>query len=472
MKAAPAETPVRSVSAITRYIQRLIRENKWFRQIGVRGEVSNLRKQSSSVRFDLKDEGAILRCVVWSEFIPSLPELENGLAVIATGYIDTFLKGSSYQLVAQSVTLEGIGDLHVEIENLKKKLEADGLFAAERKRPLPRYPYRIALVSSREARGMGDFVTIVARRAPHVEVELVETPVQGTGAAIEIADAIDRASKLDVDLIVVARGGGSFEDLYPFNTETVARAIVRAAHPVVSAVGHKYDVSISDLVADLRAETPSDAAHQIVPDRDELLARIRGLWRTGERAVWNHAHRAVRELERAMARSALAVPSRFLGPRRQSLDRLSAQAGHAAAALLRARKERVNALERRLERFDPSRRLADRGKALEVKRFRLERAAQERLVRARERLERVRTELDPAVRAGHHGRVLRIQFAQANLDGKNPEKILQRGYAIVRYDGAVVRDPLAVPEGARIEARVAHGTLVARVESREADGAE
>jgi exonuclease VII large subunit len=156
----------------------------------------------------------------------------------------------------------------------------------------------------------------------------------------------------------------------------------------------------------------------------------------------------------------------------RDFERAAANAERALALALRRRSQQVVALDRRLDRFDPSRRLAERGQALEVNRYRLERAAREQVARARDRLERSRDRLEPAALAGHHGRVLRVQFAQTRLDGNNPEKILQQGYAIVRYDGAVVRDPQAVPEGAQIRAQVAHGTLVARVEVREADGAE
>jgi exodeoxyribonuclease VII large subunit len=450
MRPMRANPPIRSVGQIVRYIRGLLKENRWLREIGVRGQISNLKRSGNRVYFDLKDEDAILNCVVWSDHVAGLPQLEDGLAVVAVGEIDTFVKGSRYQLAAHSVTLEGVGDLHAEFEKLKKKLEAEGAFAAERKRPLPCYPYRVALVSSRDARGAGDFGTIVAKRAPHVEVVFVETPVQGTGAAIEIADAIDRASRLEVDLIVVARGGGSFEDLFSFNTETVARAILRARHPVVSAIGHEYDVSIADMVADVRAETPSAAAHKVVPDRDALLRHVGTLLDAVESRVNQHMRLALRDLARMVARSALAHPGRVFGPRGQRIDRALA----------------------RLERFDPSRRLAERGKMLEVARFRLGRAAETRIERNRDRVRRSADELDPAMQTGHARRINTLQLLRAKLFGHDPEAILQQGYAIVRFDGHVVRDSQEVPAGGRISAQVAHGTLTARVEERLRDGAE
>jgi exodeoxyribonuclease VII large subunit len=450
MKPLRATPPVRSVRQVVRYIRQIVTGNKWLREIGVRGEVSNFGRSNNRVYFDLKEDDVILNCVVWSDFVASLPELKNGLAVVAVGEIDTYGQRSRYQLIAHTVTLEGVGDLHAEFEKLKKKLEAEGVFAAELKRALPRYPYRVALVSSRDARGAGDFGTIVAKRAPHVELVFVETPVQGTGASIEIADAIDRASRLDVDVIVVARGGGSFEDLFPFNTETVARAIRRARHPVVSAVGHDYDVTIADLVADVRAETPSAAAHRVVPDRDGLLRQIGALVDAVESRVNQRLRDVLRELNRTVARSALTQSGRIFGPRGQRIDRALA----------------------RLERFDPSRQLAERGKTLEFARFRLGRAAEARIARNRERTERSISGLAPAMQTGHARRVNTLQLLRAKLFGHDPEAILQQGYAIVRYDGQVVSDPEAVPLGLLISAQVARGTLTARVEERSRDGAE
>lgn len=467
-----AAPPIVTVGRLARYVQRIVRENKWLRDVGVRGEISNLSRSNGNLYFRLKDDDAVLECVVWSEAAPALPPLENGAAVIAYGYVTTYERRSVYQLVARSVVLEGVGDLHAEYERLKKKLQAEGAFAAERKRPLPKYPYRIALVSSRDARGAGDFSTIVARRAPHVEIVLIPTPVQGAGAAIEIADAIDRASRLDVDLIVVARGGGSFEDLFAFSTEAVVRAILRARRPVVSAIGHEGDAPLSDFVADLRAPTPSDAANSIVPDRDELLRRIRDRIRALERCAERALQRAARDAERAIRYSALAQPSRFLGPRRQRVDRATDALAQRADAGVYRRRARLEGLARRLARFDPTTQLAEREKRLELAAYKLERLGPAAQRRGLDRLARVAAALEPALEHGNARRINTVHLLRAKLFGNDPEAILQRGYAIVRYDGGVVRDPRGVPVGGTIAAQVARGTLLARVEAREGDDPE
>ncbi len=465
--------PIRSVSAVVQYIRKVLKENKWLREIGVRGEISNFSRHSSgSVYFRLKENEIVLECLVWKADAVRLPSLKDGLAVVATGRIETYDRRSTYQLIAHTVTLEGVGDLHAEYEQLKKKLADEGAFDVDRKRPLPKFPFRIALVSSREGRGATDFTTEVAKRASHVRIVIVDTPVQGTGAAIEIADAIDKASRLDVDVIVVARGGGSFEDLFAFSTETVVRAILRSRLPVVSAVGHEKDVSISDLVADLRAPTPGLAANLIVPVRTELLRNIERHERTLERVLDRHLKDAARELQQTVRYSVVADPARLFVPRQQRLDRATMQSLRGAEVALRGRFERVASLVRRLEPFDPTRRLSQRKGELEILRYRLGRAGTERIERDRSRAAATRALLEPAMRRGFAARTLRAQFLETKLDGNNPEAILQRGYAIVRRDGVVVRDAHTVPVGVEISAKVARGTLVARVEDRRNDGGE
>jgi exodeoxyribonuclease VII large subunit len=428
----PQETSSARIVPVARlsvYLRNVLANDKWLRNIGVRGEISNFSThKSGNVYFDLKDADALLGCVVWSERAAELPRLENGQAVIAYGEITAYTKGSRYQLLAYRVEPEGVGRLHELYERLKRKLQAEGAFATERKRPIPRFPFSIALVSSKGAAGAGDFLKILRQRAPQIAVTFVETAVQGDGAPTEITRAINRASRLDVDCVVVARGGGSYEDLFAFNAEEVARAILRAPIPVVTGIGHESDHTIADLVADRRAETPSAAAHLIAPvEREELLQAIGS--RLGR---MQHLARGV------------------IGLRRQYLDRTTDSLSSRLQSALRRRADNLAALERRLERSDPRKRLAQRGEALAVARERLGHVAQRR------------------IRASHE----RFAILAAELRGKDPEAILQRGYAIVRYEGRAARDAAVVPDGALVSAKLARGTLVARVERKETDGEE
>ncbi|MBV8354742.1 MAG: exodeoxyribonuclease VII large subunit [Candidatus Eremiobacteraeota bacterium] len=421
-----AEPRIVGVARLAGYLRNVLTNDRWLRNIGVRGELSNFsRHRSGHVYFDLKDGEALLSCVVWSEAVPDLPPLENGLQAIAYGEISTYPKASRYQLVAKRVELEGIGRLHEMFERLRRKLEGEGAFAAARKRAIPAYPFSIALVSSQGAAGAGDFLKILHGRAPHVTVSLVETPVQGVAAAPEIARAVSRAARLDVDVIVVARGGGSYEDLFAFNTEDVARAILRANRPVISAVGHESDLTIADMVADRRAETPSAAAHLVARvTRDELLRALATRSQRIERLCSSTISLGRMHLERAVT----GLRMRTAATRQRGADRLTA-------------------LERRMAACDPALRLAQREKRIELVRVGLERAV-ERILRS----------------AGE-----RLRLRATELEGKNPETILQQGYAIVRYQGRAVRDAVGVPDGALLHAQVARGTLVVRVESKQTD---
>jgi exodeoxyribonuclease VII large subunit len=221
--AAPAYRIV-SVARLARYLQRRIEEDPKLRQLGVRGEISGLRAMpNGNLYFDLKDGDALVNCLAWSVNANRFPPLTNGQEIVAIGSVTTFPKKSIYQLQVTAVEGGGSGRLHALYEALKRKLDDEGLFAESRKRALPRYPFRVALVSSRSANGASDFLTQAAGRAPHVAIEFFETPVQGGNAAPEIVRALDRASRAAVDIVVIARGGGSYEDLFVFSDESSAR---------------------------------------------------------------------------------------------------------------------------------------------------------------------------------------------------------------------------------------------------------
>jgi exodeoxyribonuclease VII large subunit len=322
----------------------------------------------------------------------------------------------------------------------------------------------VALVSSRGANGAIDFVTLLRERAPHVAVTWCETAVQGPNAPFEIARALDRASRADVDLIVLTRGGGSFEDLFSFSDEGVVRAVARARHPVVSAIGHTADLQLCDFASDLHLETPSAAAKAIGFDLRDLRARLDDRTLRAKRAAELCLERLRGRYATALVRSKLAEPRYFLAPFAQRLDAADAALDTAAAAARRARELRLRDVMRRLEAHDPSRRLAERATRLERTAFRLDAAIARALERRRRAFEAVATRLVPAARGTHDRTAQRLALAHARLNGNNPEAILQRGYAIVTYGNAIVRDPSSVPAGARIEARVARGTLSARVE--------
>lgn len=463
---ARPELRIVAVSRLANYIAGLFTRERAFARLGVRGEISNLREQANgNVYFDLKDRDALLNCVAFSEAAATFPGLANGDEVVAYGSVQTYAKASRYQLRVFEVAAGGTGALHQRYEALKTRLTAEGLFAPERKRPLPRYPFRVALVTSENADGARDFVTQAQSRAPHVEVIVVATPVQGERAAPEIVRAIGRASALDVDLIVVARGGGSFEDLFAFSDERVVRALAAARVPTVSAIGHEADAPLTDFVADHRAPTPSAAAQTVLPRRDDLLALVAERHRT-----------LARDMDRALA------------ARRQHVDVGARRLASAARERVRRCGDRFVTLERRLAAAAPAARLAQRRGRFEGLRERLDRAASVVVRRRAERVGQLAARLarvDPAVRVARakrafaatgdrleaalrrfvERRVARFETTRASLSGHDPEAILQRGYAIVTAeDGRPLTDAGLVPPGSRIRAQLARGSLTARVE--------
>jgi exodeoxyribonuclease VII large subunit len=437
---------VQGVSRVVDYIRRLISQNKTLAGIRVRGEVSGFSNKSGRLYFDLKENTDVLKCVVWASDAQKLPPFKDGDEIICGGDYGTFAQRSQYQLFVKSVELTGIGALYAQFEKLKEQFRKEGLFEESRKRPMPAFPRKIAVVSAR-GKGAEDFLTTIAKRAPYIEVAFVETRVQGDGAQIDIAEAIDKASRMDVDAIVVTRGGGGYEDLFPFNLEPVVRAIVRAKHPILSAVGHTGDVHLSDYVADYACETPSNAAQYFGEIGDRFLQRI---------------HRAQNRIEHAV-RSIVTA-------RAQAFDYASSRLAANVRGFVQQHERSLHALERRLNAQTPHRRLGERVQRVTALASRLEAAARYYVPPRRERTGRLMerlTRLQGTVLQAYRQTLARTD---TRLDDLNPHALLARGYAIVTVDGRAVRDAGAVPEGALIEAQVQRGKLLARVERRETGG--
>jgi exodeoxyribonuclease VII large subunit len=296
-----------TVSELTRSIRGTL-ETK-FAAVWVQGEISNYKLHPSGHQyFTLKDQRAQISCVIWRDTMLPPPRKHSGLAdgaqVQVYGTVTVFEARGQYQLNVQILQLRGVGLLQAKFEALKRKLEAEGLFASERKRPLPKFPRRIGIVTSRSGAAIRDILNVLRRRAPWLQILVNPVRVQGTGAAQEIAVSIrelatPNESFAPVDLVVVTRGGGSLEDLWEFNEEIVARTIFHSAVPIVSAVGHEIDFTISDFVADLRAPTPSAAAELIVPDVIDLQRQIDRCAHTLGRQLLNRVHDAQQRLDHA-----------------------------------------------------------------------------------------------------------------------------------------------------------------------------
>jgi exodeoxyribonuclease VII large subunit len=442
------EPEVLTVARLDRLIKRLVEGAT--ADVRVRGEVSGLhRAQSGHLYFSLKDEheDALIDCVMYRTApLRARKQLRDGEHVVLAGRVTMFAPRGRLQFMADDVLGTSRGALLEALEKLKARLAAEGLFAPERKRPLPRDPRTIAVLTSRDGAAIHDICRVALRRG-HVRILLVPTPVQGAGAAERIADAIRWVNRLrDLDVIIVTRGGGSAEDLAPYNDELTVRAIVASRVVVVSAVGHEIDVTLADLAADRRAATPSQAAEICVPDRAERIASLEHLERRLSHAM--HHRLSLRRAELARLQQRLGEPRRLLLEQAQRFDDLSARLERAARKLLATRKRGLEATRRRLDAQHPRRVLADA-------RLRLSPLAPKLAVAMRRRLEQLSRK--------HAANV-------ARLDALSPLSVLSRGYAIATTtEGRVVMDARTVAPGDAIEVRVHHGKLHTRVEDRDPD---
>jgi exodeoxyribonuclease VII large subunit len=452
----PAETRrILTVGELTGNIRRLL--EKEIGQVWVTGEVTNLRWQSSGhAYFTLKDANAQVNCVLFRNDVgPHRDILNDGQKLIVQGELSVYEPRGQYQLIVRTLEPQGLGALQVAFEKLKRKLQGEGVFAQERKRPLPRYPQRIGLVTSPHGAAIRDVLHVIARRQPGLQIVLVPCRVQGDGAAFEIAGGIRLLNEWNatlpgperLDLILITRGGGSLEDLWAFNEETVARAIFHSDLPIVSGIGHEIDFTIADFTADLRAATPSAAAELIT---EGPFACRQHLVQCRRRLVQVSLHRlrseqdALRELGRRLAR---VHPRRRLEENLQRLDELQAALFRRAGQSLRERTVTWTHLRERLLRANPAALLKQRRETIVALERRLGAEALRRLRDGRTKISRLEERL----------RLL------------SPDNVLARGYSVTldAATGAVVRDAQALQAGQRLKTRLKSGEATSVVEKTE-----
>ena len=418
---------VYSVTRLNNEIKNLLDAVPGYRNLLVQGEISNYKAHSSGHHYmTLKDEGAAINAVMFRSDAMRLKfRLENGMKVIVRARVSSFPRTGQVQLYISEVIPDGAGALNLAFEQLKRKLQAEGLFDPAHKKPIPACPQRIALVTSPTGAAVRDMIRILGRRWPLAKVTLYPAQVQGQGAAESIARALMLANAIgEADVILCGRGGGSMEDLWAFNEEVVARAIYDSDIPVISAVGHEPDVTIADFVADLRAPTPSGAAELAVPDRAEYALSVR------------------------------------------TLDTRLRTAAHKQ---LQIRRQRLTTLQERLELRTPANYIAEKRLLLDQMADRLCAALPARLTREEQKLTVLRQRLLSAGQGGLHKRRLRFAQTVATLDAISPLRVLARGYAVATKGkrGAVVTDAAALKEGDTLHIRFAKGAADCRVTDTE-----
>ena len=436
-----------TVSDLTARIRELLARN--FTDVSVQGEISNCRPATSGhIYFTLKDERAQVRCVLFKQQQRGMKfRPEDGLKVTVRGSVSVYEARGEYQIYVEAVEPMGRGALQVAFEQLKKKLDAEGLFDPARKKALPLLPSRIGLITSPAGAAVRDVVRILKRRFPNVHLSLFPVRVQGQGAAEEIVQALAHFNrKRSADVILMVRGGGSIEDLWAFNEEKVARAIASSVIPVISGVGHETDFTIADFVADVRASTPSAAAELVVQTRREFDKHVADLRESLESLVRYRLLELSRRVHELAGRRGFRRPLDLLRQRRQRADELTSRLALGLRARLELSRKRLTTAHLRIARFDFRAKVA-------ALRLRLEKQSHDLSARA-DRLVRLKQE--------------RWQRLTLQMQERSPLKVLERGYAIATDTaGVALRDVNQVLVGAEVRIQLHRGRLTTEVKNKE-----
>jgi exodeoxyribonuclease VII large subunit len=438
------DAPAISVGELCRQIKYAL-DTAFPNRVRVAGEISDCKVVTSGhTYFDLKDRQGLLKCVCFRGTVAILDvrfPLPEGTAVEVLGRVTAYKERSQFQIVVDDVVPVGRGELYRKFELLKEKLLREGLFDDARKRPIPAFVRNVAIVTSRGAAALQDFLTTCRRRGAHVTVTLVHSAVQGEAAAAQLVRAIRSAGRLPVDVVVVARGGGSIEDLWAYNTEAVARAIAACAKPVISAIGHEIDVTIADFVADRRAATPTAAAEMVSPDRTKLL-------------------RALADYERRLVRSLLRVS----GEARRRYVRALRDLEYAPQAMVDMPAQRLDDLETRLRSADPRKRTSDLRRRIAAAGRRLRVAGARAFVEAHALIGEIEERQRLALAKSIVGKLNRCDVAAARLAALGPGATLGRGYAIVFGPrGAILTDSAGAQIGNPLDITLRRGNVQAQV---------
>ncbi|MGW8424747.1 exodeoxyribonuclease VII large subunit [Peribacillus simplex] len=430
-----------SVSALTKYIKRKFDADPHLQNVYIKGEISNFKQHTSGhMYFTLKDEKARLLSVMFAannkgmKFLP-----ENGMKVLVKGDISLYEAGGQYQLYVKSMAPDGVGDLYLAYEQLKKKLEAAGLFLAEHKKPIPQYPKSVGVITSPTGAALRDILITIKRRYPIARIIVYPALVQGNNAAKSIAKAISMANaRAESDVLIVGRGGGSIEELWAFNEEIVAESIYDSDIPVISAVGHETDFTIADFVADMRAPTPTGAAELAVPHLNEILERLMNrknrLTRSIQEAV-NFERTRLTRMERSYA---FRYPHKMYEQKLEQLDKTMDRLGRTSTRYFMKKRDELNQLNDILKKQHP----------------------EQAVKNAKDELQQHAKVLRRAMEAIYRQKSQQFVHITATLSALSPLKIMERGYGLVfAEDETLVKSTQQVSKGDKIAVSIKDGTL-------------
>ena len=460
-----------TVSQLTDGIKNAL--NSEFPDVWVKAEISGITKAASGHFYlTLKDEYSQISAIIWrsnAEKLRFVPE--NGQEVLCRAFLDVYPQRGTYQLIVQQLQPVGQGALQLAFRQLHDRLKSEGLFDSSRKQPLPRFPRRVAVVTSPTGAAVHDFLQVVQRRWPKLNVTILPTKVQGSGAAEQIADAIRTCTQQGpevFDVVVVTRGGGSIEDLWSFNEEVVCRAIHDCTIPVISAVGHEVDVTLSDMVADLRALTPTEAGERLVPDLEATVTKLHSAQQQMTRRIHQLIAKHQDQLERLASRPVIQRPTELIRRQQAELDRLAEQLASALPERMTNTRHFLNEQRARLERS-----LAN---ILPIARLRLSELAEHAVIRQpksmlhirAERLKQLDARLERAKTTLFIELNRRVEHATARLEAFNPLAVLSRGYSLTtNLQNVPLNDCQNLSVGDKIQTQLGTGRLVSRIEEIE-----
>ncbi|MDQ1145120.1 exodeoxyribonuclease VII large subunit [Bacillus sp. SORGH_AS 510] len=436
-----------TVNALTKYIKRKFDADPHLRDLHVRGEISNFKEHSSGhMYFTLKDEKARILAVMFSsqsrlmKFSP-----ENGMKVIVKGDISVYEPSGQYQIYIKEMRPEGIGELFLAYEQLKKRLESEGLFAIESKKAIPLYPRTVGVITSPTGAAIRDVITTIKRRYPIANILVFPALVQGENAAPSIVKAIEKANNMDcIDVLIVGRGGGSIEELWAFNEELTARAIFSSKIPIISAVGHETDFTIADFVADLRAPTPTGAAELAVPHIEELMDRILQRQTRLLRAMKGKFQFGSERLNRATKSYAFRYPHRLYEQKLEQVDKLTEMLVRGTSRLSLLKKSEYDVLHKRLQRNHPSEKIFEATARLDRSYKDINRSMVQVLTKKQNDFERI----------------------LATLQALSPLKIMERGYSLAySEENRLVKSVKQVTVNEKVQIQLTDGSLYCKVEN-------
>lgn len=435
-----------TVSQLTKYIARKFEYDPYLERVYLRGELSNYnpRRRGQTQYFNIKDESAIISSVLFPSSARKLRfDLEEGLSVLVEGRVSVYERGGNYQIIIDHMQPDGIGALYLAYEQTKEKLSKEGLFSGDLKKQIPKYPKRIGVITSQSGAVIQDILTTVKRRYPIAEVVLFPTIVQGEQSAASIVKNIERAEAMgNLDTLIIGRGGGSFEDLFSFNEEIVVRAIANARTPIISSVGHETDTTLTDLVADLRAATPTAAAELAVPVLTEEMLRLDELEQRMMRMIQTRLQYLSSQLNKITNAMIFRHPERLYDGYIQNIDQLEMQ------------------LTGRIDKI-----ITEKNQALEILSQRLRSYPFKSVIKDQEnQVDFMASQLLSSMAALLKNRDYKVNTSIQALEHLSPLRILQRGYALVEKEDEVVKSVESLNDGDLINIRLVDGVVNARIE--------